>query len=62
MNIKPDNRSASFSAFKRTDDPEVFGLAREREQDPTILSGKDMVYSFYKLMGMEIDYDDIFAD
>ena len=60
MTIKPIKERAEFSSFKRISNPEVFKIARERKRDPNILSGKDMVYSFYRLMGMEIYYEDIF--
>ena len=59
LTIKP-KETIEFSSFKRISDPEVMRIARERERDPNIISGKDMVYAFYQLMGMEIDYDDIF--
>ena len=52
--------SAEFSSFKRITDPEEIRLSRKREKDPNILSGKDLVYAFYQMMGIEIDYDEIF--
>ena len=56
------NSIAQYNCRKWITDPEEIRLAREREQDPNILSGKDRIYAFYKMMGMEIDYDEIFAD
>lgn len=58
-----DNSSiAHFHCRKHITDPEAIRLAREREDDPNILSGKDRVYAFYQMMGMEIDYDEIFEE
>ncbi|WP_407432445.1 hypothetical protein [Methanobrevibacter sp.] len=37
-------------------------MARERENNPNILSGKDVIYAFYRMMGMEIDYEDILPE
>lgn len=57
MNIN----TASYHCMKRPTIEEI-RLARKRQEDPNILSGKDKVYAWYKMMGMEIDYDEIFAD
>lgn len=53
-------QSAEFSSFKRTTNPEEIKVYQKRERDPNILSGKDMVYAFYQMMGMDIEYDEIF--
>ncbi len=57
-----DIQTAEYTAFKRTIDPEIIRLARERERDPTLLSGKDRIHTLYEMMGMEIDYDEIFPE
>ena len=57
-----DLKTASYHCRRCVNDPEEIRLAREREADPNILSGKDKVFALYQLMGMEIDYDEIFAD
>ena len=62
MKTKPNIQVAEYNSIKRITDPEFFRLARERERDPNILSGRDMVYAFYQMMGMTIEYDEIFAD
>ncbi len=62
MTTESKKTVAEFEAFKRITDPEVFRIARERERDSNILSGKDFVYAFYQMRGMDVDYDDIFAD
>lgn len=48
--------------LKRYGGPEEFRKADERNADPNMLTGKDAVYALYQLMGMEIEYDEIFAD
>lgn len=57
-----DSKIAEYNCRKRITDPEEIRLARERERDPNILSGKDRIYALYKMMEMEIEYDEIFAD
>ena len=53
---------AKYDCLKRITDPKEFQKADERNANPNILTGKDAVFALYKLMGMEIDYDEIFAD
>ena len=53
---------ADYNCVKKIWDPEEFRKADERNADPNILTGKDAVYALYQLMGMEIEYDEIFAD
>lgn len=55
-------KTASYHCRKRVTDPEEIRLACERQADPNILSGKDKVYAFYQMMGMDIDYDEIFSE
>lgn len=62
MKTKPKTKIAEYGGRKRITDPEAIRLARERERDPNILSGKDRVYVLYQMMGMEIGYDEIFAE
>ena len=57
-----NSQIAQYDCRKWVTDPEELRLAREREANPNILSGKDRIFAFYKMMGMEIDYDDIFSD
>ena len=54
--------TAEYTAIKYDLDPELIRLAREREEDPTLLSGKDRIYAVYQMMGMEIEYDEIFSE
>lgn len=61
MKTRLNNRTIGFNCRKWITDPEAIRLARERENDPTILSGRDKIYAFYMMMGMEIEYDEIFS-
>ena len=54
--------TAEYTAFRKDMDTAIIRLARERERNPTLLSGKDRIYAAYKMMGMEIDYDEIFPE
>ena len=54
--------TAEYTALPRITDPEIIRIARERERNPTLLSGKDRVYALYQMMGMEITYDEIFPE
>ena len=53
---------AVYGGRRKNITPEAIKVARERERDPNILSGKDRVYALYQILGMEIDYDDIFPE
>ena len=58
----PKNVSAKYNCLKKIQDPEELKKAQERISNPNIITGKDAIYAFYQMMGMEIDYNDIFAD
>ena len=62
VTMDSNSQIAQYDCRKWVTDPEEIRLAREREANPNILSGKDRIFAFYKMMGMEIDYDDIFSD
>ena len=63
VTMNEDNiQTAAYTAFRKIIDPEAIRLAFERERDSTRLSSKEMIYGFYRLVGMEIDYDEIFVD
>lgn len=57
-----NNTNTAEYHCKKLPSLEEIELARKRQEDPNVLSGKDKVYAWYKMMGMEIDYDEIFAD
>lgn len=48
--------------LKKIDDPEILKKIDERNADSNILTGNVAVFALYKLMGMKIEYDEIFAD
>ena len=52
---------AEYECMRRPT-PEEIELARKRVADPNILTGKDKLYAFYKSIGYDVDYDEIFAD
>ena len=58
-----DNKlnTAEYACRRRPTHEEI-ELARKRVEDPNILTGKDALYAFYKTMGMDVEYDEIFAD
>lgn len=60
MSTKSNYPKAQYNCLKRIYDPEEFRKADERNANPNILTGKDAIYALYQLMGMEIEYDDIF--
>lgn len=62
VKTQPIDQTIEFNCRKWITDPEAIRLARERENDPNILSGKDVIYAFYRMMGMEIDYEDILPE
>ena len=53
---------ARFGCRRWITDPEAIRLAREYENDPNTPSAKETLHAFYKMMGMEIELDEIFAD
>ncbi len=55
-------KTASYVCRKRITDPEAIRIAREKENDPATLSAKELAYCFYKSIGMDVDYNRIFAD
>lgn len=62
MSVKSEDMSADYNCLKKIYDPEEIRKARERIDNPNMLTGKDAVYAIFQLMGMEINYDEIFSD
>ena len=56
-----NNLAAEFSCRKRPGHLEI-ELARQRQMDPNILSGRDKMYVLYVALGIDIDYDEVFGD
>lgn len=53
---------AEYSCKKRITDPEVFKKAQERMDDPNVITGKEGVYYLFEMMGIPIEWDDIFTE
>ena len=51
---------AKHSGFERVTNPEEIEFIRKRELDPARLSGKEKMYAYYQMMGMDVEYEDIF--
>ena len=62
MPINSNDNVAQYNCLKKIDDPKILEKIDERNANPNILTGKDAVYALYQLMGIEIEYDEIFAD
>ena len=54
--------TAEYNCRKHITDPEAIRLLREFEKSPYTPSAKEMMYDFYKKVGMDVDWDEIFAD
>lgn len=54
-------KTAEYNCMSRPTHEQIVA-ARQRALDPTILSGKDKLYALYKIIGMDVDYDSIFAE
>ena len=59
MKTKPNIQVAEYNSIKRITDPEFYRIMREQEMDPNILSGIDRIYALYKMMGMEVTYEEL---
>lgn len=57
-----NSETADYGCRKRITDPEVIKFARDFENNPFTPTGRDIMYAFYQKMGMDVDYDEIFAD
>ena len=57
-----NQKTIEYNCRKRITDPEVIKFAREFENNPYTPTGKDLMYNFFKSIGMEIDYNEIFSD
>lgn len=54
--------TAEYSSSKRITDPETLKLLRDFLVNPFMPSGKDLAYALFQSEGMDVDYDEIFAD
>lgn len=53
---------AEYSCKKRITDPQIIKEAQERMDNPNIITGKEGIYYLFEMMGMHIEWDEIFAD
>jgi hypothetical protein len=59
MNIY--SKTATYNCHERITDPEAIKIAKELENDPNTLTAKELMYALYQTLGMDVDYDEIFA-
>lgn len=57
-----DLKTAEFSCLKRISSPDAIRLAREYEKCPFTPTAKEILYNYYQSIGVEIEFDEIFAD
>ncbi|WP_296877575.1 hypothetical protein [uncultured Methanobrevibacter sp.] len=57
-----DSNIAQYNCRKHITDPDAIRLLREFENSPYTPTGKEIMYNFYKSVGMDVDYDEIFSD
>ncbi|MDO5859813.1 hypothetical protein [Methanobrevibacter sp.] len=51
---------AEYTAYRKYFSPEEWRVLRKWELDPHMPSGKDMMYNFLRLIGEDIEYDEVF--
>jgi hypothetical protein len=56
------SKKAQYNCRKRITNPETLEFLREFESNPYTPTGKELMYRFYQSIGMDVDYDEIFAD
>jgi hypothetical protein len=56
------SKTAIYSGRKGITDPEVIKFAKEFEKNPSTPTGRDIMYNFYKHIGMDVEYDEIFSN
>ena len=55
-------KTAEFECLKRISGPDAIRLAREFEKCPFTPTAKEILYNYYQSIGVDVDYDEIFAD
>lgn len=53
---------ADYGCKKRITDPEVFKKAATRMDNPNIITEKEGVYYLFKMMGIPIEWNEIFSE
>lgn len=56
------SKIADYKCRKHITDPETIRLLKEFENSPYTPSAKEMMYDFYQKVGMDVEWDEIFAD
>lgn len=54
--------TAEYTAAERITDPDTLKLLRDFLVNPFMPSGKDLAYALFQSEGMDVDYDEIFAE
>lgn len=54
--------NVEYNCRKRITDPLELKKIEERINNPYILTGKDRAYAFFQMMGMDVEYDEIFKN
>ena len=62
MNGISNTGSTEYNCRKRITDHSELKKIDERINNPYVLTGKDLAFAFYQMMGMDVDCDEIFAD
>ena len=57
-----NSKTAEYNCRKHITDPEAIRLLREFEKSPYTPAAKEMMFNFYQKMGMDVEWDEIFAD
>lgn len=55
-------KTAEYACLKRISGPDAIRLTMEFEKCPFTPTAKEILYSYYQSIGVEIDYNDIFAE
>ncbi|MBR0271101.1 MAG: hypothetical protein IJQ68_03795 [Methanobrevibacter sp.] len=51
-----------YKSIKGTNDPEVIEFAKFLEECPYAPTENEMMYNFYTSIGMDVEYDEVFAE
>lgn len=60
MTMLSENNRVEYNCRKRITDPAELKKIDDMINNPYILTGKDLAYAFYQLMGVDVDYDELF--
>lgn len=60
--MENNRNTAEYTSFNKITDPETLKILKRFANDPLMPSGKDLMYDLYQRMGIDVDYDEIFAE